>query len=86
MSMDGENLHELMLLSPVAQRMRLYRQRRRKGLQPVRILLNPREIETLVQTGYLEDQRRSDRAAIQLAAVMFISDALFEGSLRITRS
>ena len=72
--------------APAAVRMRLYRKRRRKGLQPVRILLNPIEIETLVQCGYLEDQGRSDRAAIQLAAEMFISDALFEGSLRITRS
>lgn len=64
--------------STSAERMRLHRQRRRKGLRAVRFLLSPIEIEALVRRGYLGDQRRSDPAALQLAAEAFISDSFFD--------
>ncbi len=59
-----------MLMTPAATRMRLHRQRRRKGLRLT-------EIETLVSKGYLEAELRHDPAALEAAANAFISDALF---------
>jgi cbb3-type cytochrome oxidase subunit 3 len=61
-----------------AQRMRLYRQRRQRGDQSVRILLLADEIETLVRKGYLDADVRHDRAAIQQAAQFYLSDALWD--------
>ena len=64
--------------SAAAHRMRLHRHRRRRGMRSVRILLSQTEIESLVRRGYLEDQHRSDPAAIEGATECFITDALFE--------
>ena len=75
--MDSTNLAEPKP-SAAAHRMRLYRHRRRRGMRSVRMLLSPTEIESLVRKGYLEDQRRSDPAAIEGATECFITDALFE--------
>jgi hypothetical protein len=64
--------------SAAAQRMRLYRHRRRTGVRSVRILLSPTEIESLVREGYLEDQRRDTQIAIEAVVEMYLTDALFE--------
>jgi hypothetical protein len=65
-------------LSKGAQRMRLYRKRRRRGERSVRILLSAPEIDRFVRKGYLDDQSRNDQTAIQEAVEWFVSTALFE--------
>ena len=62
-----------------AERMRLFRRRRRQGMLSVRIRLGPTDIAALVKRGYLEPQFREDLAAIEEAADAFVSDALLEG-------
>jgi hypothetical protein len=62
-----------------AERMRLYRRRRRQGMLSVRIRLGATDIAALVKRGYLEPQLREDLAATEEAADAFISDALYEG-------
>jgi len=71
--------------SVAAQRMRLYRQRRRRGERSVRILLSAHDIETLVRKGYLDAEARHDRAAIQDAVEACVMDALFEAVTRNAR-
>ena len=71
--------------SVAAQRMRLYRQRRRRGERSVRILLSAHDIETLVRKGYLDAEARHDRAAIQDAVEACVMDALFEPVTRNAR-
>ncbi len=71
--------------SAAAQRMRLHRHRRRRGVRSVRILLSPTEIESLVRKGYLEDQKRNAQTEIEAAAEMYLSDALFEPVTRNAR-
>jgi hypothetical protein len=41
-----------------AERMRLYRQRRRQGLQYVRIPLHVREIDEFIRLGLLKEEQR----------------------------
>jgi hypothetical protein len=62
-----------------AERMRLYRRRRRQGMLSVRLRLGAMDIAGLVKQGYLEPQFREDLNAIEEAADAFISDALHEG-------
>jgi hypothetical protein len=62
-----------------AERMRLYRRRRRHGMLSVRVRLGAMDIASLVRRGYLEPEVSEDLAAIEEAADAFISDALFEG-------
>jgi hypothetical protein len=61
-----------------AERMRLFRRRRRQSMLSVRIRLGPTDIAALVKRGYLEPQFREDLAAIEEAADAFVSDALNE--------
>jgi hypothetical protein len=60
-----------------AERMRSYRNRRRRQWQSVRIELAAVEIDALVERGYLDPKNRDDLTAIGEAATAFISDALF---------
>ncbi len=82
--MDSEQLDEPKP-SAAALRMRLHRQRSRKGLRSVRIVLGATEIASLVRKGYLEDQRRDAQTAIEAAVEMYLSDALFEPVTRNAR-
>jgi hypothetical protein len=61
-------------LPSAAERMRLSRQRRRKGVRPVRMLLHATQIEILIQKGYLDPDQRENTEALQGA----VSDLLFE--------
>jgi hypothetical protein len=63
--------------STAAERMRSYRQRRRRKWQSVRIEIAASEIDALVKRGYVDPNNRDDPAAIGEAATAFISDALF---------
>jgi hypothetical protein len=68
----------LMRLStaPAAERMRLYRRRRRLGVRPLTVELPPLTIEALVKRGYLKPHPRDDRNEIQFAVRAFLSDEL----------
>jgi len=52
-----------------AERMRLYRKRRRQGLQYVRILLHVTDIDDLIREGLLKDEQRQDAEALQAAVL-----------------
>jgi hypothetical protein len=55
-----------------AERMRRYRQRRRRGVSCVTIQLFESEISVLVQWGLLDPTQRHDRAAIARAMGFFL--------------
>ena len=59
-----------------AERMRLYRHRRRRGRRIVRVEIDAREVEVLVRRGYLEPKDREDQSAIEAATNAAISDLL----------
>jgi hypothetical protein len=50
-----------------AERMRRLRTRRRNGLRYMPILLHETEIDSLIDRGFLKEERRHDRAAVQNA-------------------
>ena len=57
--------------SPEAERMRLYRKRRREAMRYVRIPLHVTEVDALVRLGFLRGELCQDLEALQ-AAVMGI--------------
>jgi hypothetical protein len=59
-----------------AQRMRVYRTRRRRGLHCVTTVLREGQIERLIQRGGLNRAKRADRAAICEALSGYLSDNL----------
>ena len=61
-----------------AERMRLYRKRRRQGLQYVRIPLHVTEINDLIQMGRLNEDQRRDSEALQAAVLCLVHQALDE--------
>ena len=62
--------------APVAARMRRYRKRRRGGRRCVRVEVNLAVVEALIRKGYLNDETRNDRDALDFAVGCFIYDAL----------
>jgi hypothetical protein len=62
--------------SPAAERMRLYRKRRREKMQYVRISLHVTEIDNLVRLGFLSQERRQDPEALQMAVLGLICGVL----------
>lgn len=58
--------------SPAARRMRLYRRRRRQGLQYLRIELHATEIDDLIRMGLLREDQRHDPEAVQTAVMGLI--------------
>jgi hypothetical protein len=71
--MSTQNKIELL---KVAERMRLYRRRRRQGEQFVRIPLHVTEIDTLVRMGLLTKEQRQDDQALQTAIMSIVYRAL----------
>jgi hypothetical protein len=61
-----------------AERMRLYRKRRRQGLRYVRIPLHVTEIDDLIRMGLLEEAGRRDAEALQAAVLALFYRALEE--------
>jgi len=57
---------------PVAERMRLYRKRRRQGLRCVRIELHGTDIDSLVRLGLLKEEQRQDPEAVQAAVTALV--------------
>jgi hypothetical protein len=62
--------------SPAAERMRLYRKRRRRGIHSLRTSLHVTQIDGLIRKGFLEQEDRGDLEALQRAIDALISTAL----------
>ena len=62
--------------SPTAKRMRLYRKRRRQGMQYVRIQLHVTEAEALIRMGRLKDDCRTDAEILEAAVLNLVYEAL----------
>jgi hypothetical protein len=63
--------------SPIpAERMRLHRKRRHRGLRHVGVLLHVTEIEALVRKGYLQPDQRENTEALQAAVCDLLAQAL----------
>ena len=54
-------------LSPVAERMRRYRERRRRGLSCIKVQLRRSEVDGLIASGLLKPAERQDRGALAAA-------------------
>ena len=63
-------------LSPAAERMRLFRERRRKGLRCVTIELHEDEIDVLVRKGLLNAEMRNDPISVCKALYTFLEHTL----------
>ena len=62
--------------TPVIERMRLYRKRRRQGLQYVRIELHVTDVDSLIRVELLKEEQRQDPEAVQAAVTGLIYRAL----------
>jgi hypothetical protein len=54
-------------LSPAAERMRRYRERRQRGLVCIKVQLWRREVDALVACGLVQPTEREDRRALAAA-------------------
>jgi hypothetical protein len=78
MTMNTEAINPYTRPPTAAERMRLYRRRRRSGARSLRIQLELAAIGALVSKGYLEQGLRNDPSALQFAINSFIDEALHE--------
>ena len=70
--------------APVAERMRRYRKRRRRGMRYVSVQLHATEIDILIRKKYLDHQSRGDVKALEYAIRSMLLDAFSNGALRVT--
>ena len=63
-------------LTPAAERMRLYRDRRRKKLRCLTIELRETEIDSLIRNGILNREMRNDLIAVRDALHAFLDRTL----------
>jgi hypothetical protein len=59
-----------------AERMRLFRRRRKFRRQVVKVEVDPREVEALIDRGYLPPKDRDDLEALAAAVTACFSDDL----------
>jgi hypothetical protein len=69
-------------ITPGALRMRASRQRRRRGLQCYVVDLHQREINRLIELGYLQEANRSDKNQVLLALYRFLDNSALGGAHR----
>jgi hypothetical protein len=62
--------------TPVAERMRRYRSRRRRGMRCMRVPIHVSEIDTLISRGYLDHKNRDDRRSVEYAIRTLVMRAL----------
>ena len=62
--------------SPAAERMRLHRERRRKGLRCLTIELRETEIDALIRKGMMKPDARNDQQAIRDALYALLERTL----------
>ena len=66
----------MLVRSAAAERMRLHRERRRKGLRCVTIELRATEIDTLIRRGLLKAEARNNPSAICGALYAYLDRSL----------
>ena len=59
-----------------AERMRLFRRRRKYRRQVVKVEVDPGEVDALIDRGYLQPKDRDDREVLAAAVTACFSDAL----------
>jgi hypothetical protein len=59
-----------------AERMRLFRRRRKFRRQVVKVEVDPGEVDALIDRGYLQPKDRDDREALAAAVNEYFPDAL----------
>ena len=64
--------------SPAAERMRLHRERRQRGLRCIIVELHETEIDALVRRGLLEAETRNDKYAVRKALYEYLDNTLGE--------
>ena len=62
--------------TPAAERMRLHRERRRRGLRCLTIELHETEVDALIRGGLLEQETRNDRNAVLKALYGHLNQTL----------
>jgi hypothetical protein len=62
--------------SAAAERMRLYRERRRQGLRCITVELRETEIDALVRRGLMKAEMRNDMYAVRRALYRYLDQAL----------
>jgi hypothetical protein len=62
--------------TPAAKRMRLHRERRRRGLRCLMIELHETDVDALIRGGLLEQETRNDRSAVLKALYHHFSRTL----------
>ena len=62
--------------SPAAERMRLHRERRRRGLRCLMIELRETEIDALIRKGFLTAETRNDAKPVRKALYAFLDRTL----------
>ena len=60
-------------LSDAARRMRLYRERRRRGLSCIKVQLRRTEVDALIARGLLEPAERQDRSVLAAALHQYLN-------------
>jgi hypothetical protein len=63
-----------------AERMRLHRKRRRRGLRHVSILIHTAEIEALIGKGFLQADERESTEALQIAVQSLLTELMFDSA------
>lgn len=62
--------------APAAERMRLYRRRRRLKARPMTVEVTPWEVDALVKRSYIAPEKRDDWSEVQHAMRAFLYDQL----------
>jgi hypothetical protein len=74
---NGDAMNELdSRPSPAAERMRIYRERRRNGMRSLWVELRVTEIDALVTIGLLKAETRNDPNAIREALYEYLDQTL----------
>jgi len=61
-------------VSPAAERMRRYRERRRRGLSCIKVQLRRSEVDALIACGLLEPADRQDRGLLAAALHRYLDN------------
>jgi hypothetical protein len=74
--MSGTETPQLAPVTPAAERMRLHRARRSKGLRCLTIELRETEIDALIRKGFLKPDTRNKQTAVTDALYIFLDRTL----------
>jgi hypothetical protein len=75
-SLDPSSRPQMRNARTPAERMRLFRRRRKLRRQVVKVEVDPGEVDALIDRGYLEAKDRDDQEVLAAAVTAFFSDAL----------